>query len=97
MYENISISDISEFRQINWTPILYTSLFLLRRLSLGFFTFFAQEIVYVTIFIYMYSSLLSLSHALQTKAIFASPEMNFLNRVNEAFVLITSYFLISFI
>ena len=44
----------------------------------------------------MYSSLLTLSHAFEKKAIFTSSEMKFLNRINEAFVLLSSYFLISF-
>ena len=45
----------------------------------------------------MYSSLFTLGHAFEYKTIFALSEMNFLNRINEAFVLFSSYFLISFI
>ena len=44
----------------------------------------------------MYFSLFTLGHALEKKAIFAFSEMNLLNRINEAFVLLSSYFLISF-
>ena len=44
----------------------------------------------------MHSSLFTLGHAFEKKAIFISSEMNFLNRINETFILLSSYFLISF-
>jgi len=44
----------------------------------------------------MYSSLITLAQALENKTIFTSSKMNLLNRINEAFVLFSSYFLISF-
>ena len=72
MYENLLISKIPEIRGINKTPIFYTSLFLLRRLLLGFCAYWSEEFALLTVIIYTISSLFTLGHALSKKNIYAS-------------------------
>ena len=77
------------------TIIFSMPIFCIKRMIFALGTIFIEQPVAANIMIYMYTSLFSLGFNLTVRPL-SSPSMNRIDNVNESFILVSSYFMLSF-